>query len=76
MPIYEYKCLDCQREFDALRSMKDADAPIACKHCQSSNNKRKLSTCYSQSDGHAVAGSGGGCGNCGGGSCGSCGHSH
>jgi len=79
MPIYEYVCQDCQHEFDAMRSMKDADAPIACKHCQSSNTRRALSLCYSQSGGHALAGSNasGGCGNCsGGGSCGSCGCSH
>ena len=76
MPIYEYVCQDCHHEFDALRSMKDADQPIACKFCQSQNNKRKLSKCYAQRGGHAVAGNTGGCGNCGGGSCGSCGHSH
>ena len=31
MPIYEYECLTCSTKFEALRSMKDADAEIACK---------------------------------------------
>ncbi len=79
MPIYEYICMDCQHQFDTMRSMKDADEPIACKSCQSGNVKRKLSKCNAHSSGQVLAGSGAsscGCGGCSGGSCGSCGHSH
>lgn len=77
MPIYEYQCEKCHTKFEAIRSMKDADAEIACKSCQSNKTKRALSLCYSKSDGHSTSTSSshsGGCGGCSGGSCGSCGH--
>ena len=74
MPIYEYTCLDCNARFDALRAIKDADSPIACKKCESKHTKRALSVFYAQSGSRTVAGTGGGCAGCAGGSCSSCGH--
>ncbi|RPI33338.1 MAG: zinc ribbon domain-containing protein [Chloroflexota bacterium] len=75
MPIYEYMCKDCGAHFDALRSMKDADAPIACKECESRHTSRQISVFYAQSGGRVVAGgNGGGCTGCAGGSCSSCNH--
>ncbi len=74
MPLYEYLCQDCGSHFDALRSIKDADAPIHCKKCQGEHTSRQLSVFFAQSGGKVVAGnSGGGCAGCGGGSCASCG---
>ena len=74
MPVYEYLCADCHTKFDALRSMKDADAPIACEHCESEHTARTLSLVIALSGGKAIDGmSGGGCA-CGG-QCG-CGHAH
>ncbi len=73
MPLYEYVCKDCGNHFDALRSMKDADKPIACRACQSEHTSRALSVFYASSEGRSVASSGGGCGGCSGGSCSSCG---
>lgn len=35
MPIYQYKCEECERHFEELRSIKD-DSPIRCK-CGSEN---------------------------------------
>jgi putative FmdB family regulatory protein len=72
MPIYEYVCLQCERRFDALRVMKDADASIPCKHCQSERTIRKVSVFYAQSAGRVVAGGGGGCAGCSAGSCAGC----
>jgi len=76
MPIYEYQCRDCGKRFDALRTMSNADAPIACERCEGKNTTRKVSAAFAHSGGRVVAGggNGGGCGGCGGGSCGSCGH--
>ena len=34
MPVYEYYCKDCRKQFEALRPMSKADAPIACKQCE------------------------------------------
>ncbi len=75
MPLYEYVCKDCGQRFDAMRSMKDADSPILCKHCQGDRTQRALSVFYAASDGRSVttSSSGGGCAGCGGGSCAGCG---
>ena len=72
MPIYEYVCNVCGTEFDALRSMKDADTAIDCKKCQSNKTHRKLSKFFANSGGRQLAGSGHNCGGCGGG--GNCSH--
>lgn len=76
MPIYEYICEDCGKKFDALRAMKDSDAPIACKNCNGTHTRRAISVFFANSEGRSVTHSDGGCGGCSGGSCGSCGHQH
>jgi len=74
MPIYEYKCLDCGQTFETMRSMKDADAPVACSKCQSQQTSRLLSKFAAQSGGKILAGGGDSCGSCAGGSCATCRH--
>jgi putative FmdB family regulatory protein len=75
MPIYEYVCQDCGERFELVRSMKDADAPIACKECASQHTTRQLSVFYANSGGRAIATSSApGCASCSGGSCASCKH--
>lgn len=74
MPIYEYKCLECDNKFEALRSMNQADKPIGCENCNGRQIKRVLSTFNSHGESRSASHSSGGCGSCGGGSCGSCGH--
>jgi len=76
MPLYEYLCSDCGVKFDALRPMKDADAPINCKGCTSVNTKRALSVFFTSSEGREITptNSGSGCAGCAGGTCSTCGH--
>jgi putative FmdB family regulatory protein len=83
MPIYEYICNQCGKKFEALRSIKDADAAIECKYCNNAHTQRALSVCYAHGTGGGgvsdfapsySSGGGGGCGGCSGGSCGSCHH--
>lgn len=74
MPIYEYVCLDCRTRFDALRSMQDADRPIACSKCQGEHTSRTISVFFAQSDGRTVTATSSGCGSCGGGACSTCSH--
>jgi putative FmdB family regulatory protein len=74
MPIYEYVCLDCKKEYEILRSFSESDQPVACNACGGENVRRKLSVFYAQSGGQAVSGTGGGCNSCAGGNCTSCGH--
>jgi putative FmdB family regulatory protein len=64
MPLYEYICLDCRTQFDILRSMKDADAPIACQDCLGENTSRMLSLFFAHSDGRAVTQSAPACTSC------------
>ena len=81
MPVYEYYCSHCHTKFDALRTMRQADDPIACENCESERTARVLSVFFATSGGQPASGQsfggmsegGGGCG-CGG-AC-SCGHSH
>ncbi len=74
MPIYEYICENCNRKFESLRSIKDADAPIPCHYCQSQQTHRIVSVFFAQSGGKVIAGTSSGCGSCAGGSCSTCGH--
>lgn len=74
MPIYEYTCKDCGIRFDALRSMKEADAPITCRNCLGRNTSRALSVFYASSEGRTVTAKSGGCAGCSGGSCSTCRH--
>ncbi len=73
MPIYEYFCQDCHHKFETMRSMKDADAPINCDQCKSTNTIRMISLFSAQSGGKVIAGGSGGCTGCTSNSCSSCG---
>ena len=43
MPIYEYRCLGCGKEFELLTpTMNDPD-DLACTHCGSKDVERQLS---------------------------------
>lgn len=64
MPLYEYKCSDCETRFDALRSMADADAPIACPKCTSGNTRRAISLFAAIGSEGIIAGAGSSCGSC------------
>jgi putative FmdB family regulatory protein len=75
MPLYEYKCADCDTCFDALRSMADADAPIACPTCDSENTCRQISLFTAIGSQGTIAGAGSSCGSCTpSASCATCGH--
>ena len=64
MPLYEYKCAECETRFDALRSMADADATIACPKCGSENTGRMISLFSAIGGEGVIAGSGSSCGSC------------
>jgi putative FmdB family regulatory protein len=73
MPLYEYACMDCRAQFDALRSIKDADAPIACPDCEGQNTSRMLSLFYAHSDGRTLTQSAPACSSCSTHTCSTCG---
>ena len=70
MPLYEYRCDDCQSTFEALAPAAQADA-ASCSSCGSAQVRRLLSVFTSPraagSDGAAMPAGGccgGGCGHC------------
>lgn len=75
MAIYEYNCQSCGTGFEARRSMKDADAPIACPQCGKQKTKRGLSLFFSANSSqstNSTTASTSGCGSCSSHSCASC----
>lgn len=67
MPIYEYACEDCGREFEALVR---SDTVPACPQCQSTRLAKKLSVFATAGAGDAafatsMAGACAPCGSCG-----------
>jgi putative FmdB family regulatory protein len=75
MPIYEYVCQSCKKEFEAIRPMSDKDKKIECEKCGSKKTKRKLAVVAKNGGGATSAASGnGGCSSCSSGNCSSCGH--
>jgi putative FmdB family regulatory protein len=57
MPIYEYRCPDCDRTYEQLRKMSEADCDLECPHCGSRKPERQLST-FACSSGGTSGGSG------------------
>lgn len=77
MPVYEYRCEDCNRRFEKRRSYSESDALADCPACEGRRTHRLISsfmafTSSSNGEAQAVAG-GGGCAGCAGGSCAGCG---
>jgi len=72
MPIYEYKCDDCDTILEKIRSIVSADDPVQCENCQGMNARRILSpffTCSSdginsKSNSSYISCSGGNCSTC------------
>ena len=71
MPIYEYQCKGCGRDFEALVR---SSTRVECPHCQSTTLEKKLSafstptsasTGVSSCGAPVAPGAGGGCGACG-----------
>ena len=75
MPLYEYRCKDCNTTFDTLVAHRDMADTISCKSCSSDNVYRLISTFATPGgyDDQFVASEMRGGGGCCGGSCG-CSH--
>jgi putative FmdB family regulatory protein len=62
MPIYEYACLDCGREFEALIR---AGTTAECPQCHSVQLQKKLSVFATANTAEAAPALAGPCGTCG-----------
>lgn len=77
MPIYEFYCQDCQKEFEEFFHSSSQKKDIICAKCGSSKVRKKVSLFGVAGKGSDSAGefgpsSGGGCGSCATHNCGSC----
>ncbi len=81
MALYEYKCSECEEQFDVMRPMTAADEPAQCPECGGTESRRLISNFTSITPGASalssnpmmdarIASGGGGGGCCGGGCCG------
>lgn len=81
MALYEYKCSDCEEQFELMRSMSAADEAVECPDCGGLESRRLISNFASITPGAStlssnpmmnarIASGGGGGGCCGGGCCG------
>lgn len=47
MPVYEFVCRDCHKEFEVIRSLSELTAsPVTCPHCGSKSIERVWSSVY------------------------------
>ena len=77
MAIYEYRCKSCEAKFEAMRQMREMNAPAPCPKCHSLETMRLLSLFAAHSVSGKKAAGDGGCETsaamgmpCGGGMCG------
>jgi putative FmdB family regulatory protein len=67
MPLYEYRCPQCQNRFEILQRMGDGAEGVRCPSCGAERVERQLST-FAAGGGNGggggaeAAGSGPGCG--------------
>ena len=60
MPLYEYSCNKCGKQFEKLVSMSNRDKPQKCPSCDSEDTQKLMSTFATKSDGSGPTSSGGG----------------
>ncbi|MBI4716928.1 MAG: zinc ribbon domain-containing protein [Planctomycetes bacterium] len=68
MPIYEYRCASCGREFEELIRSAADERSVHCPQCRGRSLQRKLSVFAAQADTARAprsAASPGACGRCG-----------
>ena len=71
MPIFEYHCSKCDKNFEMLVFGSDK---VSCPHCKGEKVKKLLSAVSYKSDSGFSSSQGSDCGSCSSGSCSSCGH--
>ena len=48
MPVYEYDCQDCHKQFELTRSMSESSTRVKCPSCGSDRIERKYSAVYAK----------------------------
>ena len=48
MPVYEYKCHKCDRNFEVSRSMTEAEGHLTCPSCGSTQIERVYTSVFAK----------------------------
>jgi putative FmdB family regulatory protein len=72
MPIFEYHCMKCDKDFEILVY---GDQEVCCPSCNATKVKKLLSTFSHKSDSGFTSSQGSSCGSCSSSSCAGCGSS-
>ncbi|HBF42574.1 MAG TPA: FmdB family transcriptional regulator [Desulfobacteraceae bacterium] len=71
MPIYEYRCLNCEDEFEAMVIGRDDN--LTCPRCKGDKLQRLMSACgFKRSNSFTPSSSSSGCSTCSSTNCSSC----
>ena len=70
MPIFEYHCMECDKDFEVLVL---GDQEISCPACKANNVKKLLSTFSHKSGGEFSSSKGSSCNSCNANTCDTCG---
>jgi len=55
MPMYEYTCTKCQRDFELLRELSQRDEKCQCPHCQAKGKMPRKSSLFSSAGNSGAA---------------------
>jgi putative FmdB family regulatory protein len=63
MPVYDYRCTDCETPYDVFHKGKEIAGDIVCPSCGSNNHKKLMSVPSIAIGGKSdtISSSGGGC---------------
>lgn len=64
MPIYEFKCQDCEKKFETILSSANTISDVTCPKCESKNIRKTISASsyrLSKSSSHIPTGALSGC---------------
>ena len=73
MPIYEFHCDDCGKNFDKLCSIKDNLDDVTCKYCSGNNVKKRVSSFATTGNRNNLQLGESSCSSCSSGTCSTCG---
>ncbi|MGE5399542.1 MAG: FmdB family zinc ribbon protein [Ignavibacteriales bacterium] len=61
MPIFEYRCNECNKKFEILHKSSTHQEEVVCPECNSKNNKKLLSSFSASVQGSSTASYAGDC---------------